>query len=65
MVVFVGSAGLTIRTTFWSSYGKKNCSFFVFVIEMCLPTEHLRVHEYSLKRVRAIQIELEFRSVGF
>ena len=32
---------------------------------VCLPTTHLGVLENSLKRVRAFQIELEFRSVGF
>ena len=34
-------------------------------IVICLPTEHLKVHKNSLKRVRAFQIELEFGSVGF
>ena len=31
----------------------------------CLPAARLRVHENSLKRVRAFQIELEFGSAGF
>ena len=34
------------------------------VIVICLTTEHLKVHENSLKRVRAFQIELEFGRVG-
>ena len=34
-----------------------------FVI--CLPTKHLGILKNSLKRVRAIQIESEFGSVGF
>ena len=35
------------------------------VIVICLPTEHLGVHENSLKRLPAFQIELQFGSVGF
>ena len=35
------------------------------VIVSCLPTENLGVHNNSLKRVRALQIELEFGNVGF
>jgi len=37
----------------------------VLEIVICLPTDHLGVHENSLKRVRAFQIELELGSVGF
>ena len=36
-----------------------------FLILVYLPTEQLGVHENSLKRVRAIQIDLEFGSVSF
>ena len=35
------------------------------IIVSCLPTEHLGVHNNSLKRVRALQIELEFGNVEF
>ena len=38
---------------------------FFIVIVICVPTEHLGVHENSLKSVRSFQIELEFGSVGF
>ena len=34
-------------------------------IVLCLPAKHLGVLENSFERVRAFQIELEFRSVGF
>ena len=37
----------------------------MIVIVICLPKEYLGVHENSLKRIRAFQIELEFKSVGF
>ena len=40
-------------------------SFILIVIVTCVPREHLKVHENSLKSVRAFQIELEFGSVGF
>ena len=35
------------------------------VIVICIPTEHLRVHNNSLKRVRAFKIELEFGNIVF
>ena len=35
------------------------------LIVICLPTKHLGVHMNSFKRVRALQIELEFESVDF
>ena len=35
------------------------------VIVICIPREHLRVHNNSLKRVRAFKIELEFGNVVF
>ena len=34
-------------------------------IGLDLPTEHFKVRKNSLKRVRGLQIELEFGSVGF
>ena len=37
----------------------------IFVNVICLPTEHQRAQENSFKDVRAFQIELEFRNVGF
>ena len=37
----------------------------IVIIVICLPTEHLGVHQNSLKLVRAFKIELEFASVGF
>ena len=42
-----------------------NLFVIVIVIAICLPTEHLRVLKNSLKRVRALQMELELGSVGF
>ena len=47
------------------SFKKANLSYISSVIVICLPTEHLGVHENSLKRLPAFQIELEFGSVGF
>ena len=35
------------------------------IVVMCLPMEHLGVHENSLKRVCVFQIEFEFGSLGF
>ena len=35
------------------------------LILICLPMKHLGVLMNSFKRVRALQIELEFGSVGF
>ena len=35
------------------------------VIVICIPTEHLGVHNNSLKRVRAFKIELEFGNIFF
>ena len=42
-----------------------HCNIVILLIVFCLPTEHLRVHENSLKHVCVFQIELEFGSVGF
>ena len=47
------------------SFEEANLSYISSVIVICLPTEHLGVHENSLKRLPAFQIELEFGSVGF
>ena len=47
------------------SFKEANLSYISSVIVICLPTEHLGVHENSLKRLPAFQIELEFGSVGF
>ena len=46
------------------SFEEANLSYISSVIVICLPTEHLGVHENSMKRFRAFQIELEFGSVG-
>ena len=58
-----------------TDWNKRNCKMVLserdhrvetkLKIVICLPTEHLKVHKNSLKRVRAFQIELEFGSVGF
>ena len=37
----------------------------VTVIVICLPTKHLRIGKNSLKRVHALQTELEFVSFSF
>ena len=47
------------------SFKEANLSYISSVIVICLPTEHLGVHENLLKRLPAFQIELEFGSVGF
>ena len=42
---------------------KKYLKTKIKIVNWFFPTKHLRVHMKSFKRVRALQIELEFGSV--
>ena len=58
-----------------TDWNKRNCKMVLserdhrvetkLKIVICLPTEHLKVHKNSLKRVRAFQIELELEVLDF
>lgn len=61
----------SFRVSFWifcvisTFFSRFEWLFFKKVVICLVPTKHLGVPITSFKRVRAFQIELEFRSVGF